>query len=319
MKTLKHASIIFALLILSGISLAIVKVGELSLPYVASKQFDGRGLKLVRVLAGNAYYTRYYITYMSGKYRISGIMNVPKGGGPYPAVVLDHGYINTKYYTNGRGLKREQDYLARHGYVVLHTDYRNHNGSDSDPDNELNLHFGYTEDVINAVYAIKGSDLDFIDKGNIGMLGHSLGGGLCLNVMVTRPGLVKAYVLFAPMSDDFKKNYDRWIAKHWVGQEKYGQPSVIKERFGSPETNPQFWYNLSPKNFINNVTDPVEVHQGLADKSVPPEWASDLKSDFERAGKRLTLFTYRGEPHEFINSWPLVMERTVEFFDGYLK
>jgi hypothetical protein len=28
-------------------------------------------------------------------------------------VILNHGYIDPAIYTNGRGLKREQDYLAR--------------------------------------------------------------------------------------------------------------------------------------------------------------------------------------------------------------
>lgn len=35
--------------------------------------------------------------------------------------------------------------------------------------------------------------------------------------------------------------------------------------------------------------------------------------------KDVTLYTYGGEPHEFINAWPLVMRRTVEFFDQNLK
>jgi hypothetical protein len=46
---------------------------------------------------------------------------------------------------------REQDYLAQRGYVVLHTDYRNHAQSSDDPRSELDLRLGYSEDVINAV------------------------------------------------------------------------------------------------------------------------------------------------------------------------
>lgn len=40
-------------------------------------------------------------------------MNIPKGDGSYPLVILNHGHIDTDIYTLGRGLKREQDYLAR--------------------------------------------------------------------------------------------------------------------------------------------------------------------------------------------------------------
>ncbi|MBU1027177.1 MAG: hypothetical protein KKA31_05540 [Candidatus Margulisbacteria bacterium] len=115
-------------------------LNPVSLPYLMEKDFDGRDLKLGKVLDKNKYYTRYYITYMSGNLKISGIMNVPAGKGPFPVLILNHGYINTKYYTNGRGLKREQDYLAKRGYVVIHPDYRNHAYSDKDPEHQTKLH-----------------------------------------------------------------------------------------------------------------------------------------------------------------------------------
>ena len=52
-------------------------------------------------------------------------------------------------------MSREQDWLARAGYVVLHTDYRNHAGSSQDPRAERRLRLGYTTDLINAVNALR--------------------------------------------------------------------------------------------------------------------------------------------------------------------
>ena len=124
-----------------------------SLPALMASDFDGGDLRLGPVLDRNSAYTRYAVTYASGELTISGIMNVPDGDGPFPVLVLAHGYIDPDVYTTGRGLAREQDYLARAGYIVLHTDYRNHAGSDVDPDNDLRLRLGYAEDVINAVLA----------------------------------------------------------------------------------------------------------------------------------------------------------------------
>ena len=57
----------------------------------------------------------------------------PKGPGPFPGIVLNHGYIEPSYYVTGQGLAREQDWLARAGFVVLHTDYRGHAASDPVP------------------------------------------------------------------------------------------------------------------------------------------------------------------------------------------
>ena len=292
----------------------------ISLPYLMQKEFDGRDLKPIKVLDNNSAYTKYYITYKSGQLTISGIMDVPKGKGPFPVVITAHGFIRPEYYVTGRGLKREQDYLARHGYVVLHPDYRNHAGSSKDPDNDLKLHIGYIEDVINAVYAIKNSTLSYLDKENIGMLGHSLGGGLALGIMVTKPDLIKAYVLFAPMSSDYRDNFNRWILRR--REPKYGNRATaqkIIEKYGSPEANPEFWDNLSPQTFLDRVRSPVIVHHGTADDSVPLEWSEKLVKAFEGHGKDIKLYIYEGERHEFIKQWPLVMKRTVEFFDPLLK
>ena len=72
------------------------------------------------------------MTYASGDLTISGVLNIPAGPGPFPALVLTHGYIDPAIYrTVGddarAGLPRPR------GYVVLHTDYRNHAASDDDP------------------------------------------------------------------------------------------------------------------------------------------------------------------------------------------
>lgn len=298
-------------------------LSTVSLPYIMQEKFDGRDLKLVNVLATQEAYTRYYITYMSGKLKISGIMNVPRGKGPHPVIITAHGFVEPKYYTTGRGLKREQDYLARAGYVVVHPDYRNNNGSDKDPENNLRLNLGYTEDVINAVYAVKGSSYNFIDRNNIGLLGHSLGGGVALNIMVTKPKLIRAYVLFAPISMDFRDNYYRWIARRGPDVlRKFGPPATrkkIEDLYGSPEANPDFWDRISPKTYIGNVEDPAIVHQGLADQEVPPDWSIKLADAFKRNGKSIRLYTYKGQPHEFTSAWPQVMRTSTSFFDSILK
>ena len=79
----------------------------------------------------------------------------PTGTGPFPAVVLNHGYIEPSVYVTGQGLMREQDYLARAGFVVLHTDYRGHAASDPAGDRDRETRLGYTRDAINAVQPLQ--------------------------------------------------------------------------------------------------------------------------------------------------------------------
>lgn len=277
------------------------------------KEFNGSNLVLKDVLATTATYTRHYITYTSGDLTISGIMNVPHGSGPFPALVLNHGHIDTSVYTNGRGLKREQDYFSRNGYVVLHTDYRNHAQSDKDDRDTLAVRLSYAEDAINAVYALKNSGLDYVDTENIGMLGHSMGGGVTLGTLVTDPGLVDAAVLYAPVSGDMRKSYERWIAR------QSSSVSVITETYGSPEDAPEFWDAISSESFYDRITAPVRIFHGTADDSVPLDWSHDTLTKLEQAGVDAKLTVYEGAPHEFTSDWAAFMNSSLEFFDQELK
>ena len=287
-----------------------------SLQALMAKQHDGRGLRVGRVLASASSYTRHFVTYKSGKLTISGILNVPKGKGPFPALVLAHGYIDPAIYTNGRGMMREQDYLARRGYVVLHTDYRNHAASDNDPKSDRQLRLGYTEDVINAVLAIKRSPLPYLDGERVGLVGRSLGGGVLYNVLVAAPGLVDAAVAFAPVSSDTVDNFDRWTRGD--GERRELTRRIISA-YGSPEDNQQFWRDVSPRNFFDRVTEPVLIHHGTADDTCPPRWSRATLKALQAAGAEARLVTYDEEGHAFGPQWPLSMRRTVAFFRDHLR
>ena len=287
-----------------------------SLQALMAKEYNGRQLRVGRVLATTSDYARHFVTYQSGKLTISGIMNIPDGDGPFPVLILNHGYIDPAIYTNGRGLAREQDYLAREGYVVLHTDYRNHAQSDDDPTAELKLRLGYTEDVINAVMAVKRSTLPYLDKDRIGLLGRSMGGGVTLNALVVKPGLVDAAVVFAPVSSNTVDNFNRWVRRDPV---RNRLAERIIQRYGSPERNPQFWRDVSPRTFFDRITEPILIHHGTDDETCPIRWSRQTLAALEKAGKDARLDVYQGEHHAFIPDWPLSMRRTVAFFDRELK
>ncbi|MFG2726020.1 alpha/beta hydrolase family protein [Streptomyces canus] len=216
-------------------------VNPVSIPAMIQRDHKGSGLELGRVLTRTSAYTSYEVTYESDGLTISGLMNIPSGKGPFPALVLAHGYIDPEIYTTGRGLTREQDLLARNGYVVLHTDYRNHARSDKDPDNDVNLRLGYTEDVIGAAMALRSSGRPEIDTDRLGLLGRSMGGGVVYNTLVVAPGLFDAAVAYAPVSGRPEENIDQF-------QRPEGDPLVaeIESEHGTPETNRRFWREVSP-------------------------------------------------------------------------
>ncbi len=290
-------------------------IDPVSLPALMEKEFNGRDLKLGPVQDDNSAYTRYYITYKSGELTISGILNIPKGTQPqggWPVLFLNHGHIDTSIYTNGRGLRREQDYLARQGFAIFHSDYRNHAQSDKDPNTEMNVRIGYVEDVINAVYAVKTSDMALLSKERFGMLGHSMGGGISQAVMVVEPDLVDAVVLYAPVSSDVVDSYNRWLSRN---SENVGR---IRASHGSPDENPEFWKNISPRNFFYKVEALVIIFHGTNDESCEIAWSRETRDLLVNAGKNVNLVEFPGEHHEFGPQWTNFMKQSADFFRANL-
>ncbi|MGV9455192.1 alpha/beta hydrolase family protein [Streptomyces sp. NPDC003635] len=289
-------------------------VAPVSIQALIQREHDGSGLRLGTVLARTGAYTSYAVTYESDGLTISGLLNIPRGKGPFPALVLAHGYIDPAVYTTGRGLAREQDLLAREGYVVLHTDYRNHARSDDDSDNDVNLRLGYTSDVIGAVMALRESGRPEIDGDRIGLLGRSMGGGVVYNTLVVAPGLVDAAVVFAPVSGRPQDNLERF-------QRGEGDPiaAEIDAAHGTPKENPEFWRNVSPLTFVERVTEPLLIHHGTADDTCPPAWTKRTVAAFEAAGKDVELRWYQGEGHTFGPRWPDSMDATTAFFERHLR
>ena len=284
-----------------------VTYSEVSLPALMETKITGSDLVIENQLGSTSKYTRHSVTYKANGLTISGIMNIPVGTGPFPTLVLGHGYIDPRIYTSGRGLKREQDYLANQGFVVLHTDYRNHAGSDDDPDNSVNLRLGYTIDVIAAALALKNSGITQVDVDRIGYLGRSMGGGIGYNVATVAPNVFDAIVLYAPVSANYVDNFNKW------GR---GNPEIenpIVEKHGSPESNPDFWAGMSAENFFDRVADPIMIHHGTEDESCKIEWSQRATDQLVALGKDVTFHIYEGEQHAFGPQWELSMQRSVEF------
>lgn len=288
-------------------------VDPVSLPALIRRDHQGSDLRLGRVLARTSAYTSHEVTYEANGLTVSGLMNIPRGEGPFPALVLAHGYIDPAIYTTGRGLSREQDLLARNGYVVLHTDYRNHARSDKDPDNDVGLRLGYTEDVIGAALALRSSGRPEIDTDRLGLLGRSMGGGVVYNTLVVAPGLFDAAVAYAPVSARPEENIDQF-------QRPEGDPLVaeIEAAHGTPEENPKFWREVSPVTYADRVTEPLLIHHGTADTTCPIRWSREAVAAFEAAGKDVELRTYRGEGHTFYPQWARSMDVTMAFFEQHL-
>jgi len=283
-----------------------------SLAALMREDFRGGRIRVQREVLASEAYTRSEVTYPSGDATVSGVLLRPRGKGPFPAVVLNHGYIEPSIYVTGQGLMREQDYLARAGFVVLHTDYRGHAGSDPASDRARETRLGYTRDTINAVQSVK--RLRYVDPDKVAMLGRSMGGAVTYNALVVKPGLVRAGVVFAPVSSDFVDNFNRWTVA-----ERPEAAQATYRRYGTPQQEPAFYRGLSARSYFDRITEPLLIHHGTNDESCPIRWSRTTQRLLEKAGVDSRLEVYEGEQHAFGPQWPLSMERTVRFLRRQLR
>ncbi len=277
-----------------------------SLPALMRERFRSGRVEQVRVVAETDAYTRSEVTYRSGDVTVSGILLRPRGRGPFPGIVLNHGYIDPPFYVTGQGLAREQDWLARAGFVVLHTDYRGHAASDPASPLERESRLGYTRDAINAVLALEREP--YVDPDKLAMLGRSMGGGLTLNALVAYPDLVEAAVIYASVSSSYLDNL-----RQFTFRSRPDAARALFDRFGTPDEAPEFYDALSSRTYFDRISDPILMHHGTKDETCPFRWATTTQRLLERAGARSSLEVYDGETHTFIPQWQASIERTVQF------
>ncbi len=292
--------------------------GDLSLPSLKNENIVWSDLILEEILSSNSFYTRYRIWYKNNDIYLSWIMNIPKWELPFPLLVLNHWYIDTRYYTNWRWLIREQDYFAKNGYAVIHPDYRNHAYSDKISIEKYDFRLWYTRDVIAAIYAVQNSDLDeldLIDTTKIWMLWHSMWSWISQNIAVVKPDLVKAIVLYWPVSNNEYLNFEKFQLSN---PERSSRVQQVLEDYKTPEENPTFWEWVSSKSFIRDINTPIIIFTWTNDKDTPTKWAQDIATDLKSVWKDVEIISYNWESHEFINKWPDFMSKSKDFFDENL-
>jgi len=283
---------------------------EFTVDGLAARSYGGGELRVEETLAVTEAFTRTLITYPSDGLTIYGFMNVPRGEGPFPVVVLLHGYIDPDIYSTLAYTTRYADSLARAGYLAVHPNLREYPPSDSGPNR---FRVGMAIDVFNLLALVRQQGgqpgpLRQADPDAIGLWGHSMGGGIALRVITVDPD-VRAAVLYGSMSGDEKVNYERVL--YWSGGER-GQ-----EELDTPDEALQ---RISPIFYLERIQAAVSIHHSDADATVPLEWSLDLCERLQAIDRPVECFTYAGLPHTFRGEGDLLfMRRTADFFDRTLK
>lgn len=284
-----------------------------------AQQYPGSDIVIERVLEAGVNYSRYYVSYLSEGLRIYALMTVPTGEKPasgWPVVIFNHGYIPPAEYRTTERYIAYVDQIARSGYIVFRSDYRGHDRSEGRPGG-IYTSPNYSIDVLNAVASVK--RYPEADPNRIGMWGHSMGGYITLRSMVVSND-IKAGVIWAGVVARYPDLFTRWNPGVRVTAASPGSwVYSLEQAHGSVEQNPAFWNSISANAYLKDLDGPIQLHHGTGDTVVPWEFSEMLYNEMLAADQVVEFYTYEGDNHNISNYFDQAMQRTIEFFDRYLK
>ena len=294
----------------------------MSIVALRQASYPGSEIVIERELLRGGNYNRYYAYYLSEGLKIFALLTIPNGEMPtggWPAIVFNHGYIPPDVYVTTERYVNYVDRLASSGYIVFRIDYRGHDRSEGEPTGAYG-HPGYLVDVLNAVASIK--QFPQANPEKIGMWGHSMGGYLTLRAMVISSD-IKAGVIWAGVVGSY---YD--LLYNWRRSGSFTPSPSSRgvswrtgwiEEFGTPEENPEFWDSISANSFLIDLSGPIQLHHGTDDEDVPLAFSENLAIQLRTYSLPYEFYIYEGDNHNISKYFTTAMDRTIAFFDAYLR
>jgi uncharacterized protein len=306
-------------------------LNPLTIAALREGNYPGEPIIIEETLAPGGNYDRYIASYKSEGNKIYALLTVPHGdpsagsgqGKPatgWPVIIFNHGFIPPAEYRTTERYIAYTDGFSRNGYIVFRSDYRGHGSSEGKAEGGYGNN-GYTIDVLNALASIK--KYKDADPKRIGMWGHSMGGFITLRAMVVRKD-IKAGVVWGGVVASYPDLINNWR------RPIPGQPSItpggarrwrqiLVDQYGEPKNGVKFWDSISSNAYLQDISGPVQLHHGTNDESVPVAFSTNLAKQMESIKKPVELYTYEGDDHDITANFNTAMERSIAFFDKYVK
>lgn len=313
----------------------------LQIEQMRQRSYPGSQLTFEQTLEPGANYYRYIVSYLSDGYKVYALMTIPFGEKPetgWPVIIFNHGYIRPTDYRTTERYGGYVDAIALRGYIVFKPDYRGH--GDSEGSEVIGGGYGtpgYTDDVLNAIASL-GTYQD-ADSDRIGMWGHSMGGHVTLRAMVVSKD-IKAGVIWGGVVTSYPEIISRWDYKqnpalfpglvipeltsarssteNWL----FNFSEWVEDfsaKYGDPDENPDFWATISPNSYLAELSGPIQLNHSTTDEVVPVAWSERLAGELQAEGMPYEFYTYEGDDHNISASFVVAMQRSIAFFDQYVK
>jgi dipeptidyl aminopeptidase/acylaminoacyl peptidase len=303
----------------------VVPLNPLTIQAMRMRTYPGSNITIEQTLSPMPTYNRYIASYESDGLKIYALLLVPKGTKPangWPVIILNHGYIIPEKYTPDGNYVAYADAFARTGYIVFKPNYRGNGKSEGSPTSTY-YSPDYTVDDLNAIASIK--KYPDANQGKIGVWGHSMGGQITLKDLVIDTKDIKAAAIWGGVVgfyNDIINNWQNRVSYQPTAEDmalRLQNLSNLEGIYGTSQTNPAFWNSVDPNSYLKDIIAPLQIDVGLADTQVPPDFSTGLYIRMKAAGKIVQYYEYPGSNHDINQSFTLAMQRTISFFNGYLK
>jgi dipeptidyl aminopeptidase/acylaminoacyl peptidase len=301
----------------------------LSIEYMRGQEYPGSDIVIEQILPQGSNYDRYIASYKSDGLKIYALLTVPQGSpsasSGWPVIIFNHGYIAPEQYRTTERYLAYTDAFSRNGYIVFKSDYRGHGNSEGTPDFP-EYSPSYTIDILNAISSIK--KFQGADPDRIGIWGHSMGGTIAMRVLVVSQDIKAADIWAGVVGtyQDLAENHHGRYTSRPHPSPLPGEPTrrpngrtLLTQQYGDIAVNPQFWASIDPMTYLKDIAAPVLIQHGTSDEEVPYVLSQKLDIALRTAGKTVGFYSYEGDDHNLANNLSTALQRSVDFFDTYLK
>lgn len=296
----------------------------LNIKFMRAQSYPGSDIKIEETLPSGSNYKRYIVSFYSDGLKEFALMTVPNTKKPqngFPVIILNHGYIIPEKYTPDGNYVAHIDALSKAGYIIFKPDYRGNGKSEGKPESSY-FSSNYAIDVLYAISSVK--KFPDVNPNKIGIWGHSMGANIALRVSEISPD-IEATVIWGGVVgsyNDILYNWQNRVSYKPNAEDLYlrnlGSQDLLSKN-GTPLQNPDFWNSIDPTTNLSFINVPIQIHVGLADNQVPPDFSKSLFDKLAVQKKVVGYFEYPGANHDINQSFGLAMQRTIEFFDKFLK
>jgi len=227
-------------------------------------------------------------------------------GRSYPAIVYHYGGPQSQVVTNRWGSRNRQlwhQWMATRGYAVIMVDNRGSDFFGKGGADRLHRHFGPT----NLEAQLAGVDflrsLEWVDTERLGLWGWSGGGSNTLYCLLNAPGVWKAGVSGAPVTD--------WRFYDSIWTERY---------LDHPESNEEGYRLSSAVTHADQLKDHLFIVHGTSDDNVHPHNTFAFVRELIDEDIPFESAIYPGQKHGFKRGpYRHFLRQMTEFFDRHLE